>query len=85
MKGAGGVLPIPAAATQAGAAANVTNAKPPAPQSRLKVVIRRLAPGLTQHEFEKALGEEWMPGKGRVEWILFRLGKVSKEYVEKKP
>lgn len=81
MKGTGGVLPVSAAITMASASATSTNTKVVAAQPRLKVVIRRLAPGLNQTELETALGDEWKPGKGRVEWLLFRPGKVSKEYV----
>ena len=75
-----GVLSIPASATQ----------KKPGPDSeapisksantRLKIVIRRLPPGLTQVEFEQALGVDWRINKGKVDWAVYKEGKVSKEY-----
>lgn len=46
---------------------------------RLKVVIRRLPPGLTQAEFEEALGEEWKVGGDRVDWAAYKIGKFSRE------
>lgn len=45
---------------------------------RLKVIIRRLPPGLTEQEFYTCLGEEWKRGE-RVDWASFKAGKVSKE------
>lgn len=51
--------------------------KPPAP--RLKVIIRRLPPGLTQEEFFATLGQEWDLGQGKVDWVIFKPGKASKE------
>ncbi|KAL8638983.1 MAG: hypothetical protein Q9228_003923 [Teloschistes exilis] len=50
-----------------------------APTSRLKLVIRRLPPGLTQAEFEECLGVEWQVGSGKVDWATFKPGKVSKD------
>lgn len=74
-----GVLQIPAAATQKPSGAPAKKApKPPAP--RLKLLIRRLPPGLTQAELEAALGEEWKVGAGKVDWLLYKPGKISKEY-----
>lgn len=46
----------------------------------MKLIIRRLAPGLTQPEFEEALGEEWKVNGGKVDWAVYKQGKVSKEY-----
>lgn len=46
---------------------------------RLKVIIRRLPPGLTETEFYVCLGEEWKLGRERVDWASFKPGKVSKE------
>jgi len=78
---ANGVLPIPAAFLQKQAPPNNAprgpSKKTAAP--RLKVIVRRLAPGLTQAEFEGYLGEEWKVGGGKVDWVLYRPGKVSKE------
>ncbi|KAF2667440.1 hypothetical protein BT63DRAFT_292550 [Microthyrium microscopicum] len=56
--------------------------KPPskrANQPRLKVVIRRLPPGMPISEFEKMIGPEWKVGAGRVDWINYREGKPSKD------
>jgi regulator of nonsense transcripts 3 len=79
-KPASGVLPIPAAATQTnGANANKSQTKNG--NSRLKVHIRRLPPGITHVESQNALGEEWLVGKGKVDWVAFKPGKVSKECV----
>ncbi|SLM36452.1 Regulator of nonsense-mediated decay, UPF3 [Lasallia pustulata] len=52
---------------------------PKAPAARLKVVIRRLPPGLTQAEFKTALGDEWKFKGGKVDWTLYKEGKVSKD------
>ena len=51
------------------------------PAVKLKINIRRLPPGLTEAEFEAALGEDWLVGKGRVDWAVYKPGKISKEYV----
>ena len=77
-----GVLPVPAialaskSATSNGTPAGSTS-KTPTP--RLKVVLRRLPPGLTPAEFEAALGEEWKVGAGKVDYCCFKPGKISKE------
>ena len=47
---------------------------------KLKVLVRRLAPGLTEAEFTEALGEEWVVGGSKVDWLSFKPGKESKEY-----
>ncbi|KAL8693594.1 MAG: hypothetical protein Q9224_003724 [Gallowayella concinna] len=47
--------------------------------ARLKIVIRRLPPGLSQEEFEASLGDDWKAGKGRVDWAAYKPGKVSKD------
>ncbi len=77
-----GILSIPASATQKGASTTLpsTALHSRASAPRLKVVIRRLAPGLTQDEFEGALGDEWKLGEGKVDWRVFKSGKLSKEY-----
>jgi regulator of nonsense transcripts 3 len=72
-----GVLQIPVAATQKSAAPAKKTPKPPA--ARLKLLIRRLPPGLTQAELEIALGQEWKVGAGKVDWLQYKPGKVSKE------
>ena len=85
----GGLLQIPASATQKSspqssrnASSNSTPAKPSnASAPRLKLLVRRLPPGLTKTEFEDVMGEEWSVGKGKVDYFLYKEGKVSKEYV----
>ncbi|KAF2706795.1 hypothetical protein K504DRAFT_536208 [Pleomassaria siparia CBS 279.74] len=52
---------------------------PKAPQPRLKLVCRRLPPGLTKTEFESILGDEWMTGAGKIDWMVYKKGKVSKD------
>ncbi|KAH7095441.1 Smg-4/UPF3 family-domain-containing protein [Paraphoma chrysanthemicola] len=52
---------------------------PKAAQPRLKLVCRRLPPGLTRTEFETVLGDEWKPGAGKVDWLSWRNGKISKD------
>ncbi|KAL8840636.1 MAG: hypothetical protein Q9176_003749 [Flavoplaca citrina] len=47
--------------------------------TRLKLVVRRLPPGLTQEEFETSLGAEWRVGSGKVDWAAYKPGKVSKD------
>ncbi|GIJ92087.1 hypothetical protein Asppvi_011062 [Aspergillus pseudoviridinutans] len=80
-KSTGGVLQIPVAATQKNASTASKKApKPPAP--RLKLLVRRLPPGLTQSEFENALGSEWMVGAGKVDWYQYKPGKVSKDHAK---
>jgi regulator of nonsense transcripts 3 len=73
-----GVLPVTASQT-AGNASKTSPNKASGP--RLKVVIRRLAPGLTEAEFTKLLGDDWKIGQGRVDWFSYKPGKDSKEYV----
>lgn len=73
-----GVLPISPLAAQRGSS-NKPSPKPAAPQ--LKVLIRRLPPGLTAQEFVAVLGDEWKVGNGKVDWFRFKEGKVFKECV----
>jgi regulator of nonsense transcripts 3 len=72
-----GVLPIPLSVTQKASSPAKNKSKTAA--SRLKLLIRRLPPGLTQAEFETQLGDEWKLGSGRVDWSLFKNGRISKE------
>lgn len=51
----------------------------PSPPQRLKVVIRRLPPGLTEDEFDAAMGDTWKVACGKVSWKSYRPGKVSRE------
>ena len=73
-----GVLSIPASATQKRNAAPI-NMSTRAATPRLKALIRRLPPGLTQIEFDAALGDEWKVQGGKVDWVIYKPGKVSKE------
>lgn len=75
-----GVLSIPASATQKrnGLDSESSISKPAT--TRLKIIVRRLPPGLTQAEFEEAIGDDWKVNRGKVDWAVYKLGKVSKEY-----
>ena len=73
-----GVLSIPACATQKRTGGPI-NMSSRAATPRLKVVVRRLPPGLTQTEFDAALGDEWEVNGGRVDWAIYKPGKLSKE------
>lgn len=74
---AGGVLPINPAATRKPAAAQKSSSRTPGP--RLRLIVRRLPPGLTEAEFWEGLGTEWQNGNGKVDWFAFKPGKVSRE------
>ena len=75
-RGNQGVLSIPASATQRKSG---PNHELRASTARLKLVIRRLPPGLTQNEFEAALGEQWKFGGDKIDWAVYKAGKVPKE------
>ncbi len=68
-----------AAAAQQSSPQKPSSAKTQGP--RLKVVVRRLPPDVTEGELVDALGPEWIPGNGRVDWISFKPGKASQECV----
>ena len=72
-----GVLAVTASQTSANGPRSAA-AKPPAP--KLKVIVRRLAPGLTEAEFTSIIGDDWKLGQGKVDWFLYKPGKDSKEY-----
>jgi regulator of nonsense transcripts 3 len=72
-----GVLAITASQTS-GTGLRSAVAKPPSP--KLKIVVRRLAPGLTEAEFTSVLGDDWILGQGKVDWFIYKPGKDSKEY-----
>jgi len=74
--GVNGVLPVTVLSKHAPAQAP---RGPKAAQPRMKLVCRRLPPGLTKAEFESVLGDEWKLGAGRVDWMNYRKGKISKE------
>jgi regulator of nonsense transcripts 3 len=80
--GVNGVLPVAVLSKHAPALAPAQAQAPRGPkaaQPRMKLVCRRLPPGLTKAEFDSALGDEWKLGAGRVDWMNYRKGKVSKE------
>ncbi|KAF2636972.1 hypothetical protein P280DRAFT_134826 [Massarina eburnea CBS 473.64] len=52
---------------------------PKALSPRLKLVCRRLPPGLTKTEFENFLGAEWKVGAGKIDWLNYKKGKISKD------
>jgi len=53
--------------------------KTKAPVEGEKVVIRRLAPGMTEEEFSNILGDAWKSGNGKVGWFSYHPGKISKD------
>lgn len=75
---ANGVLQISTSQTAApGNPQKSTGPKPPA--LKLKLVIRRLPPGLTEAELFTVLGDEWKVGQRKVDWFRYKGGKDSKE------
>lgn len=60
-------------------ASKVTKSK--TSQDGLKVVIRRLPPGMTEEEFVTILGDTWKLGNGKVSWFDYKEGKIAREYV----
>ena len=46
---------------------------------KLKVVVRRLAPSLTETEFTTVIGDDWKIGRGKVDWFKYKPGKDSRE------
>ena len=76
---ANGVLAVTASQTSGNTPKPAATNNAPAP--KLKIIIRRLPPGLTEAEFTLALGDDWKLGKGRVDWFLYKPGKDSKEQV----
>ncbi|KKY19925.1 putative nonsense-mediated mrna decay protein [Phaeomoniella chlamydospora] len=76
----GGVLAVPAAALKKSSPNSTSNrASTRAPAPRLKLILRRLPPGLTQDEFTTALGAEWNAGAGKIEWMAYKDGKISRD------
>jgi regulator of nonsense transcripts 3 len=73
---ANGVLPVAGSQT-AGNSSKPNGPKPPAP--KLKVIVRRLPPGLTEAEFISVLGHDWKLGQGKVDYYVYKPGKDSKE------
>lgn len=75
----GGVLPVNAATRKSAAAQSNSKAPPRTPAPKLRLVIRRLPPGLSESEFWTVIGDDWKVGSGKVDWAAFKDGKVSKE------
>ena len=46
---------------------------------RMKIIIRRLPPGLGEAEFYACLGEQWRTGQEKVDWASYKPGSISKE------
>ncbi|KAI9828109.1 MAG: hypothetical protein M1832_003636 [Thelocarpon impressellum] len=72
-----GVLQVPATSTATGtqkSSPKTGSSRTAGP--RLKAVIRRLPPGLTETELEEALGDSWKLGGDRVDWAAYKPGKV---------
>ena len=80
---ANGLLSIPVSATKKQATTRTEGMYSRSTAPRLKMLVRRLPPGLTQAEFEASLGEEWKVPNGKVDWAVYKPGKVSKEYVHR--
>ena len=76
-----GVLSIPASATQKRSGQDPEGLASKPATTRLRIIVRRLPPGLTQAEFEEALGDDWKVNGGKVDWAVYKEGKGSKEYV----
>ncbi|KAB8364851.1 hypothetical protein FH972_024714 [Carpinus fangiana] len=79
-----GTLPISAISNappvnNAPKAAAQKTAAPRSAAVKLKVVIRRLPPGLVQDELHKILGPDWLVGAGKVAWMVYKPGKTSKD------
>jgi len=75
--GVNGILPV--AVLQKNAPSQAPRG-PKAAAPRLKLICRRLPPGMTHAEFEAILGDEWKVGAGKVDWLRWEQGKISKEY-----
>lgn len=80
-----GVLSVPAPSTTKAHRSGGESNSSRSPAARLKLVIRRLPPGLTQTEFEEALGDDWTPDSSKVDWTIYKPGKVSKECAGRNP
>ncbi|ORY15562.1 Smg-4/UPF3 family-domain-containing protein [Clohesyomyces aquaticus] len=74
--GVNGVLPV--SVLQKNAPASAPRG-PKAASPRLKLVLRRLPPGLTKPEFDHILGDEWKLGAGKVDLLVYKKGKISRD------
>lgn len=70
-----GVLPVTAAQTKK----PVKQLQPQLPAPRLRLIIRRLPPGLTETEFWNCLGTEWQANQGKIDVAAFKPGKISRD------
>ncbi|CAI6245392.1 unnamed protein product [Periconia digitata] len=75
--GANGIIPVTAIQQKNSPASAPRGPKALAP--RLKLVLRRLPPGLTKPEFDTLLGDEWKVGGGKIDWLTYKKGKISKD------
>lgn len=73
-----GVLPIRPAQTQGPADSSRSARSKAAAQDGIKAKVRRLPPGLTEHEFLTVLGDSWKPGNGKVGWFSYHCGHTPK-------
>ncbi|KAL9125588.1 MAG: hypothetical protein Q9217_005228 [Psora testacea] len=73
-----GVLSVPASATQR-KPSHPSDKNTSTSSARLKLIVRRLPPGLAEVEFEEALGDDWKVGGGKVAWKSYKSGKISKD------
>lgn len=73
---ANGVLPMPTSQTPANGSRQAAAKQP---SQKLKLIVRRLAPALTEAEFLSIIGEDWEVGKGKVDWFRYQPGKDSKD------
>ncbi|OAG36164.1 hypothetical protein AYO21_09632 [Fonsecaea monophora] len=78
-RAAAGVLPVNAATRKNATAQSASKSSPRTPAPRLRLIVRRLPPGLTETEFWATLGDDWKVGNGKVEWAAYKDGKVSKD------
>lgn len=59
--------------------AEVTKTKIKSGPTGDKILVRRLPPSLTLTEFQSILGPVWHPGNGKVGWLAYEKGKISKD------
>jgi regulator of nonsense transcripts 3 len=76
-----GALPPPTGILQKASNHNIPQSSKPKKDEgpRLKLIIRRLPPGLTESEYQTAIGPEWSLGQGRVDYYVWASGKTSRD------
>lgn len=74
------LLSVPASATKKQGSSRTDTMSSRSTGPRPKMIVRRLPPGLTQSEFEAIIGKEWQVNGGKVDWAVYKSGKVLKEY-----